>query len=173
MVPGATASTSTTFGRKRRQSAAGEHVPLGALNVDFQEIDLLDPVSLAQGRKRQHELAAGAEGGAELGRAPGVALDRGREAVQPVDLVELRPPRLGADQHGGRDVARADMLIERAEPLLRLDHDPAPALEIEVERDVVGDRMAGPDVDVEPVALARRRPGRGGSPRGSGRRRGP
>jgi hypothetical protein len=61
-----------------------------------------------------------------------VALDRGREPVQPVDLVELRPPGLGADQHRGRDVARAQVLIERAEALLRLDHDPAPALDIEV-----------------------------------------
>ena len=62
-------------------------------------------------------------------------------------------PELGADQHGCRDVVRAQVLIERAEPLLRLDHDPAPALQIEVKRHVVGDRVPGADVDIEPVRL--------------------
>jgi hypothetical protein len=37
--------------------------------------------------------------------------------------------------------------------LLRLDDDAAPALQVKPERDVVGDRMAGTHVDVEPARL--------------------
>jgi hypothetical protein len=41
------------------------------------------------------------------------------------------------------------MLVQRSERSLRLDNDASPAFQIECEGNVVGDRMAAPDINVE------------------------
>jgi hypothetical protein len=87
-------------------------------------------------------------------RAARVTLERARKAVQPVDLVEVGLARPVSEERAEREVARADLPVQRREMLLRLDRNTAPALEIEVEGDVVADRMPGADIDVEPRALA-------------------
>src|SRR5687767_12143676 len=48
-------------------------------------------------------------------------------------------------------IARAHGTSEFGERSIGLDRDPAPACEIERERDVVVDRVPGADVDVEAV----------------------
>jgi len=67
--------------------------------------------------------------------------------------VKVRLADAAADEPANGDVARPDVGIKCGEVLLRLDDDAAPALQVEPERDVVGDRVPGTDVDVEPVGL--------------------
>ena len=79
----------------------------------------------------------------------GVLGDRGREAVEFALKIECRFARRVADKHLMQAIARPHRAAERGERRVRLDRDAAPAREIERERDVVVDRMAGADVDVE------------------------
>src|SRR5207248_9920893 len=58
-----------------------------------------------------------------------------------------------------RDVARPDPRIKLDELPLRFDDDPPPPLQIEPTRDVVGDRVPGADIDIEPARLIRERTG--------------
>jgi hypothetical protein len=60
-----------------------------------------------------------------------------------------------SDKSTHRQIARAGMTVESVQTVLRLDHDPAPAGEVEVERHVVGHRVTAADVDIEPIALVR------------------
>ena len=134
--------------------AAAQHLGLGALDVDLEEVDRGDAVRLAELGKRRDRHPTRAVGRAERFRAARVTLERARKAVQPVDLVEVGLARPVSDERAEREVARTDLPVQRRKMLLRLDRNAAPALEIEVERDVVADRMPGADIDVEPRALA-------------------
>ena len=69
-----------------------------------------------------------------------------------VHQIEGRLAGGGADQRLDMAVARPHGTRELRKPGIGLDRDAAPALEIEAEGDVVVDRMAGADVDVEAVA---------------------
>ena len=62
--------------------------------------------------------------------------------------MEVGLAALRADQGRDRDVAGPQPRIEIDELLLRLDGDALPAALVEIERDIVRDRMAGADVDV-------------------------
>ena len=78
----------------------------------------------------------------------------GRKSVQPVDHMELGLALSAPREAGDRVVARAHVGIDVGERLLRLDHQAAPALEVEPERDVVGDGMAAADIDIGAGVLA-------------------
>ena len=84
-------------------------------------------------------------------RRIGVVGDRGREAVELVDDVERRLALFGADHRLKHPVARTHGPPKARKRRVGLDRDAAPALQIERERDVVENRMAGADVDVEPI----------------------
>ena len=68
--------------------------------------------------------------------------------MQLVDDMELGLALGAPGQAGHRAVARAHVGIDVGQRLLRLDDQAAPALEVEPERDVVGDGMAAADIDV-------------------------
>ena len=89
MLPGATASTTTTRGRQRLKVHAGDGIGFCTLHIDLQEIDLRQPGFRAQRRQRPHRLAHRRVVGAELARPGGVLTYRRGEAVQLVDDVEL------------------------------------------------------------------------------------
>src|SRR5215207_1110820 len=80
-------------------------------------------------------------------------LDRRRKSMQAVDLVELGLAGSLSQERTHRDVARPHMAVERREPLLRLDNDPAPALKVEVEGHIVADWVAGADIDIKAARL--------------------
>ena len=86
-------------------------------------------------------------------RRAGVAFDRGREPVKILDQIIGRLAGLFADQRLDADIARPHRLAQLREPGIGLDRDAAPAAQIERKRDVVVDRMAGADVDVEAAGL--------------------
>ena len=65
-------------------------------------------------------------------------------------LVEHCLARHAPGQGGDHDIARAHGGIGSGELLLRLNHQPAPALLVEVKGDVIGHDMAAADIDVKP-----------------------
>ena len=67
--------------------------------------------------------------------------------------VERRLARRRAAQAFKQLIARPHRAGQRGERRVRLDHDAAPAGEIERERDIVVDRMPAADVDVEAARL--------------------
>jgi hypothetical protein len=83
-----------------------------------------------------------------------VLAHRRGEAVQLIDDVELGFPVGTAGQARHCVVARSHVGVDVGQRLLRLDHETAPALEIEPERHVVGDRVAAAHVDVGSRRLA-------------------
>ena len=104
--------------------------------------------------KRPHRLDDGREAGAELAGAGGMLAHGGGKPMQAVDDVELGLALGPPCQAGNRAVARAHVGIDVGQRLLRLDHQAAPAREIEPERDVVGDGMPAAYVDVGAGLLA-------------------
>ena len=74
--------------------------------------------------------------------------------MQLLDHVELGLALAGAGEARHRVVARAHVGIDVGQRLLRLDHEAAPALEVEPEGYVVGDRVAATHVDVGSLLLA-------------------
>ncbi len=68
--------------------------------------------------------------------------------MQALHLVEVDFAIAAARETAHHAIARTDAGIERGERLLRLDHEPLPAPQVEPEGDVVGDRVAAADIDV-------------------------
>ena len=68
--------------------------------------------------------------------------------------MEIDLARGAAQEFWHRDVARAHQGVKLDQPALGLDHEAAPALEVEPARDIVGDRVSGADIDIEPARLA-------------------
>jgi hypothetical protein len=133
---------------------AGQHVRLGPLHVHLEEVDARRRMRLAQGGKGRDRQPDGAEAGPEGGRSLSMRRDGRREAVQPLDHMEVRLPGAASDERCHGDVARPHVRVKVGKIRLRLDREAAPALQVEPERDVVGDRVPRPDIDVEAVRLA-------------------
>src|SRR5262249_8985310 len=98
---------------------------------DLEKIDLAGPVLLADRGERRHRHSAGAELGAEFFRAARVLDGNGGESGEPLDEVEIDLAGRASEEFRHRDIARAHEGIELDQLALRLDHDPAPALQIE------------------------------------------
>ena len=136
--------------------AAADHVVLGAFDIDFQELErgrcMLLAKRFKRGHRHGHRLRRLAEFAFRLARMIG---DHGREAVKVIDEMELR--RTLGRPHKRLDiaVARAHAVGELRQRRIGLDRDPAPALQIEGERDIVIDRMTGADIDIEAVPFVR------------------
>src|SRR4249919_31871 len=81
-----------------------------------------------------------------------MTFDHGGETMKILHQIEGRLARGGADQPLDMVVARAHGARKLRKPWIGLDRNAAPAPEIEAEGDVVVDRMAGADVDVEAIA---------------------
>ena len=154
MLPGAIASTSTTRGRQRAKSMPAMHLGLGALHIDLEEVDAVRPASAHSAASVRTGLRIVVIVRAELAGARRVLAHGGGEAVQLVDHVELGLALGAAGEAAHRVVARAHMRVDVGERLLRLHDQPAPALEVEPERDVVGHRMAAADIHVGARRLA-------------------
>src|SRR5256714_7246847 len=68
--------------------------------------------------------------------------------------MEVDLPAAPAEQLGRRDIAGAHERIELDQLALRFDHQPAPSLQIEPARYVIGDRVPGTHIDIEAARLA-------------------
>src|SRR5262249_39391293 len=134
--------------------AALQDIGLGALDVDFQEIDLAQPVRPAQIGERDHRHLYGPVAGAERGRRLGMLHAGGRETMESLEHVEVGYATLRADYGGDRGITRPQPRIKIDEFLLRLDGDALPAALVEKERHVVRDRVPGADVDVGAIVLS-------------------
>jgi hypothetical protein len=75
--------------------------------------------------------------------------------MQPVDHVKVDLAVGFSGEAGDGTIARAHVGVKGGERALRFHHQPAPAHEIKVKGNVVGDRMASADVDVSATPLAR------------------
>ena len=73
--------------------------------------------------------------------------------MQRVDDMELGLPVGAAGQAAHGVVARAHMRVDVGQRLLRLHHQPAPALQVEPERHVVRHRMAAADIHIGAAVL--------------------
>src|SRR5262245_51767312 len=83
-----------------------------------------------------------------------VRFDDGGEAIESIYLIKFRRSGFAADQTLKDGVSRPKQRIEGREVSLWLDDNAAPAAFVKPHRNIVGDRMAGADVDVETGALA-------------------
>ena len=127
---------------------AGQDLGLRTLDVDLEEVDAGEPCLLDQGRERAHGQTHGREARAEFPCARCVLAHGGGEPVQLVDDVELGFPLGPAGEAAGGMIARAHMGVDVGQRLLGLHDQPAPALEVEPERHVVGHGMPAADIDV-------------------------
>src|SRR5207244_3438942 len=91
---------------------------------------------------------------AELPSVARVLGENAGEPVEALDDVEIDLARGATQEFWHRDVAGAHQGVKLDEPALRLDHQPTPSPEVEPARDVVGDRVSGADIDIEPARLA-------------------
>ena len=148
MLPGATASISTTRGRKRARSRpASTSASAPSTSILRKSIASIPASSISAESVRTGRRTV-CEAGAEFACAGGVLAHGRGEAVQLVDDVELGLAVGAAGEAAHGVVARADVRVDAGQRLLRLDDQAAPALEVEPERDVVGDGVAAADVDV-------------------------
>ena len=128
MLPGATASTSTTRGRQRAKSMPASTSASAPSTSIFRKSIVVEPGLGDQRRQRPHGLDDGLEAGPELAGAGRMLAHGGGEPVQPVDHMELGLALRAPGEAGDRVVARAHVGVDVGERLLRLDHQAAPAL---------------------------------------------
>src|SRR5262245_42848198 len=135
--------------------AVEQHVLLGTLHVDLEEIERgrrMLPAQILEGCDGDDN---GLRGLSELRlRRAGMAFDHGREAVEVVHEIKGGLTYRRADERLDVAIARPHRSGETRQPGIGLDRDAVPALEIERKRRVVVDGVPGSDVDVEPVAAA-------------------
>ncbi len=110
---------------------------------------------LAQRGERHHRQPQFSITGAEGFGFAGVLFERGGKTVQALDQEKIAFAIGAPDQRLDHTIARAQPRIKRRERRLRLDHKALPAALVEPERNIVGDRMPGADIDVAPARLAR------------------
>ena len=133
--------------------AVEQHVLLGALHVDFEEIEYGRRILLAEFLEGCDRNDNGLRGLSELRlRRARMAFDHGREAVEVVHEIKDGLAHRGADESLDVAIARTNRSAQTREPWIGLDRDAVPPLKIERERRVVVDRVPGSDVDVESVA---------------------
>src|SRR5258707_12982864 len=133
--------------------AIEQHVLLGALHVDFEEIEYGRRILLAEFLEGCDRNDNSLRGLSELRlRRARMAFDHGREAVEVVHEIKDGLAHRGADESLDVSIARTNRSAQTRERWIRLDRYALPALEIERERRVVINRVPGSDVDVESVA---------------------
>ena len=128
---------------------ARQHVGFGTFDVDFQHVDTVAEIGFVDKARQAFDLALlGAVAGTVLLGAVGVGFDGAGQAMQSIDDVEIDAAIVAASQTGHDLIARTNAGVGRRKAELRFDDQSAPALEVEVKRDVVGDGVAAADVDV-------------------------
>ena len=143
-------------GPERHEVGAFQHRPLGTLDVDLEEVDVVrrvEPADLGQGAHRHHHLAHAARPRVSGG-------DRGVERRQPgaVERVQHRLARGRTQRQLQRHVARPGGADMRRLGLERLDVHARPAAVVEGAGDAVGVRVLRAHIDVEAALDRAERP---------------
>jgi hypothetical protein len=109
---------------------------------------------LAKLGKTHHRHLDGAKCGAKSGRGLCVRRHGRGQAMEAIEDVEIGRSTAGADQRADPRIPRPHAGIESEKMLLRLDDDAPPAALVKPQRDVVGNRVSGSDVDIDTAPLA-------------------